>query len=79
MEKYLGIDVGTTSIKGLVVDENGRLLDNYSWPLKMDIPKPGWAEQDPPNLWWEGVLEILRNVSLNILYLLLVFQAKCIV
>ncbi len=47
MEKYLGIDVGTTSIKGLVVDENGRLLDNYSWPLKMDIPKPGWAEQDP--------------------------------
>ncbi len=64
MEKYLGIDVGTTSIKGLVVDENGRLLDTYSWPLKMDIPKPGWAEQDP-NLWWEGVLEILRNVSLK--------------
>lgn len=64
MEKYLGIDVGTTSIKGLVVDENGKLLDNYSYPLKMNIPKPGWAEQDP-NKWWEGVLEILKNVSLK--------------
>lgn len=64
MEKYLGIDVGTTSIKGLVVDEKGKLLDNYSYPLKMNIPKPGWAEQDP-NMWWEGVLEILKNVSLK--------------
>lgn len=62
MYKYLGIDIGTTAIKALVVSENGELLDSYSKSLKMEVPKPGWAEQDP-EMWWEGAYEILKKVS----------------
>ncbi|PNR93887.1 FGGY family carbohydrate kinase, partial [Petrotoga sp. 9PWA.NaAc.5.4] len=62
MNKYLGIDIGTTAIKALVVSESGELLDSYSKPVKMKVPKPEWAEQDP-EMWWEGAYEILREVS----------------
>jgi len=62
MKKYLGIDVGTTAIKGLVVSEEGELLDSYSKALKMEVPKPGWAEQNP-EMWWERTYEILKEVS----------------
>lgn len=62
MHKYLGIDVGTTAVKALVVSEKGELIDSYSKGLEMEVPKAGWAEQDPKN-WWEKVYEILLEVS----------------
>jgi len=62
LRKYLGIDVGTTGLKGLVISEEGELLDSYSYSLEMKVPKPAWAEQDPED-WWNGVYEILKKVS----------------
>jgi xylulokinase len=62
LHKYLGIDVGTTGLKGLVVSEEGEVLDSYSYPLEMKVPKPAWAEQDPED-WWIGVYDILKKVS----------------
>ncbi|MGC8612399.1 MAG: xylulokinase [Athalassotoga sp.] len=57
---YLGIDVGTTGIKGLVVEENGQILDRFDFPLTVNIVKPGWSEQNPYD-WWKGVIEILKK------------------
>lgn len=44
---YIGIDVGTTSTKGAIVDASGRLLSVASVPYTVSRPHPGWAEQDP--------------------------------
>jgi xylulokinase len=44
---FIGLDVGTTSTKGAVVDATGRLLAVASVPYAVSRPRPGWAEQDP--------------------------------
>ena len=46
----LGIDVGTQSLKAVVLDEGMRLLGTGSVGYQPTFPKPGWAEEDP-NLW----------------------------
>ena len=47
---YLGIDVGTTAIKGVIVDEAGMLLASESREHRQYFPRPGWVEQDPQEL-----------------------------
>jgi sugar (pentulose or hexulose) kinase len=47
----LGVDVGTESVRVLVVDERGRRLASASSPLRTTFPRPGWAEQDPEEVW----------------------------
>ena len=58
----LGIDVGTTAVKGLLIDSEGNVIAQTKRPSKLLSPKPGFAEEDP-SLWWQGVLEILREFS----------------
>ena len=55
-QHYLGIDVGTTAVKALVVDESGSVAGEAESPLEVSVPKPGWAEQDPAG-WWQGTVE----------------------
>ena len=62
MKYFLGMDIGSTGIKGIVTDENGEILQSYNYPLKIDFPKPGYAEQNPDD-WWDGVKFILKDVS----------------
>src|SRR6056297_256070 len=59
---FLGIDVGTTGIKALIVDGNGKVVNQYTKPLALSVPKPGWAEQDPVE-WLQAVMAILKEVS----------------
>lgn len=47
---YLGIDVGTTAIKGVIVDEAGAVLAAGSREHRQYFPRPGWVEQDPQEL-----------------------------
>ena len=56
---YLGIDVGTTAVKALVVDEAGAVVGEAESPLGVSVPRPGWAEQDPHD-WWEGTVNAVR-------------------
>ncbi len=62
MKKYLGIDIGTTGIKALVVNEAGNVLDMYNYDLKLNTPKPAWAEQNPED-WFEGTFQLLKMIS----------------
>ena len=50
---YLGIDIGTQSLKAIVVDDALRLCGTGSSPYQPRYPRPGWAEQDPA-LWLVG-------------------------
>lgn len=47
MATYLGIDVGTSSVKAVLIAEGERLVGSASSALEVDRPHPGWSEQDP--------------------------------
>lgn len=50
---YIGIDLGTSGVKTLLLDEQGELLVARTEPLSMSRPHPLWSEQDP-ELWWQA-------------------------
>lgn len=47
MHAFLGLDVGTTAVKALALDEEGRLLASAAADYAYHQPQPGWVEQDP--------------------------------
>ncbi len=51
---YLGIDLGTSSVKVLVVDVHGTVLAEAAEAYPTGQPQPGAAEQDPRD-WWQAV------------------------
>ena len=51
---FIGIDIGTTSVKSVLVDGAGDLVGSASAALAVSRPYPGWSEQDP-NAWWDAV------------------------
>ena len=51
---YLGIDIGTSSVKTVLFDRDQKLIGQASQPLKVTRPRPGWSEQDPED-WWRGL------------------------
>ncbi|MBT4942612.1 MAG: xylulokinase [Chloroflexi bacterium] len=57
---FLGIDIGTSSIKVVAVDPNGKLLAVASSPMPVDVQRPGWSEQNPED-WWTGTCSAIRQ------------------
>src|SRR4030042_5109125 len=60
MKTLLGIDIGTSSTKSVVLDLSGNLLAVSQKEYAIDSPKPGWAEQHPET-WWGAVKETVRS------------------
>ncbi len=58
----LGIDVGTYSSKGVLVEPTGKVLKSCVIDHQMEIPKPGWAEQDADEVWWGDVVNICNMI-----------------
>ena len=44
---FLGLDLGTSGLKALLVDEAGVVVDAADAPLQVNHPRAGWSEQDP--------------------------------
>ncbi|GFP27644.1 xylulokinase [Candidatus Hakubella thermalkaliphila] len=61
MGYLLGIDLGTTSVKAILIDENGKTFGLGSEEYPLLIPRAGWAEQDPEK-WWEVVKRVVGTV-----------------
>lgn len=57
---FLGLDLGTGSVKALVLDEDGTVRGEGSAPCRVDAPSPGWAEADPQD-WWTAAGEAVRT------------------
>jgi xylulokinase len=53
MSRWLGLDVGTSAVKAVLVDDEGMLVAKSSAPLEVSRPRSGWSEQ-PPDHWWEA-------------------------
>ncbi|NLJ70889.1 MAG: xylulokinase [Clostridiaceae bacterium] len=61
MQYLLGIDIGTSSTKILLLDERGHIIDDVERLYDFEIPANGWTEQDP-DLWWNAVREIIPEI-----------------
>ena len=61
---YIGIDLGTSATKFLLVDEAGEVRNTVTKEYPLSFPQPGWSEQAPAD-WWtaclEGIPELLRG------------------
>jgi xylulokinase len=62
MAKLLGIDIGTSGCKVILVNENGEILRQASAEYPLSVPKPMWSEQDPED-WWNGVQKCLSEID----------------
>ena len=60
MSRYLGIDLGTSATKALVLDDNGRVLGKGRAGYPIAHPRVGWSEQDP-QAWWTAVCAASRQ------------------
>ena len=51
---YIGIDLGTSSTKMLLLDERGTICGEVAHDYPLEFPRPGWSQQDPAH-WWKAV------------------------
>ncbi|MHB1294342.1 MAG: xylulokinase [Anaerolineae bacterium] len=65
MRYLIGLDVGTSGTKTLLVDENGAIVASATEEYPMYTPRPRWAEQDPEDWWQAAVVSIRRAMSLG--------------
>jgi xylulokinase len=60
--RLIGLDVGTSSAKGIAIDETGRILAEAERAYPLATPRPGWAEQDPED-WWRAARAVLDELG----------------
>lgn len=60
---YLGIDIGTSSVKAALIDEAGALCDTASADLPISRPQPLWSEQNPSD-WWTATNMAVAGLDL---------------
>src|SRR5271165_2557276 len=58
---YLGLDCGTSGLKGLLVDQGGAPLASASRAYAPDHPEPGWSEQDP-DVWRDAMAGVFADL-----------------
>ncbi len=56
MAYLVGIDIGTSGAKALIIDETGSVVSSGTVEYPMSTPRPLWAEQNPEH-WWEAVCD----------------------
>jgi len=63
---YIGIDLGTSAVKLLLMDSEGKIVNVVSREYPLYFPHPGWSEQKPED-WYEqtmeGIRELIRDVD----------------
>ena len=58
---FIGIDLGTSSVKILLVDEAGAILKTVTNDYPLSFPNPGWSEQEPAD-WWQATYSGMRDL-----------------
>jgi xylulokinase len=62
-KKYLlGVDIGTYSSKGVLVNKNGEVVADHVIQHGMSMPAPGYFEHDADGVWWHDFVEIVRSL-----------------
>jgi xylulokinase len=58
---YLGIDLGTSEVKVVLIDETGSIVGSAGAPLQVSRPQPRWSEQDPAD-WWQATNAAIHSL-----------------
>ena len=64
-ELLLGIDIGTSSSKGVLVRPDGAIVATAQRPHLLSLPRPGWAEHDGETVWWADFVAIAQELSIH--------------
>ena len=64
MRAAIGLDVGTTAVKALALDDAGAVVGRAEVPLALSTPRPGWAEQEPEH-WWRAAEQALAELDVR--------------
>ncbi|MBR0081258.1 MAG: xylulokinase [Clostridia bacterium] len=62
---YIGIDLGTSAVKLLLVTETGKIVGSVTREYPLSFPQPGWSEQSPAD-WWNAVTDGVRELTAGI-------------
>ncbi|HWU76172.1 MAG TPA: xylulokinase [Rhodanobacter sp.] len=65
---FIGIDLGTSGVKAVLLDREGALRASAVAPLAVSQPQPRWSEQDPEH-WWQATLTAVDQLMLQIVQL----------
>lgn len=58
---FLGLDIGTSGVKAILVAPGGDVRASATTPLGLSTPRPGWTEQHPDE-WWQATINSIRGV-----------------
>ena len=61
---YIGVDLGTSAVKLLLMNEKGGIENIVSKEYPLEFPHPGWSQQKPED-WWEQTVEGLKELTAN--------------
>ncbi len=61
MSYFLGVDIGTSGTKTILINERGKILAEDSARYKLFHPRPLWCEQNPED-WWKATVKTIRSV-----------------
>ena len=65
MRALIGLDIGTSAVKALAVDEeDGAVLARHEVEYPLSTPRPGWAEQDPED-WWRATEQAMAALGVD--------------
>src|SRR5260221_12176769 len=59
---YLGLDIGTSSVKGVLIDDKQKIVASATSALKVSRPEPGWSEQRPED-WWKACNAVVKELA----------------
>ncbi len=59
---YLGLDIGTSSVKAVLIDGRQKIVATKTSPLTVSRPNPGWSEQDPEH-WWKAATKAVLAIK----------------
>lgn len=59
---FVGIDIGTSGVKGVLIDEHDRVMAEATAPLDVQRPHPLWCEQDP-QAWWHATAQVMDRLA----------------
>lgn len=59
---YIGVDLGTSAVKLLLMEGNGKICNIVSNEYPLSFPQPGWSEQKPED-WWDAVVDGIKKLT----------------
>lgn len=62
---YVGLDLGTSGLKGLAIREDQTVVASATAPLRISRPRHGWAEQDPQD-WIDAAVQVLDELAATV-------------